>query len=202
MLTTKKAMQIQVSSSDKWEIESESELDALWKEIRQGNEDALDNLFCLTYPRLFNYGFQITPQKGLVKDAIQELFLRLWRSHPNLSQAYSVKSYLLHSLRRILLRNLKTQRNRSERNKKYVEDFFEEIYNVEELMIHFETEHQKKEMLIEALESLSKRQKEAIFLKFYEGASNNEIAEIMEINSQSVYNLIYRSIEKLKTFVN
>lgn len=194
-------MQIQVSNSNEREVESENELDTLWQEIRQGNEDSLDTLFCLTYSRLFNYGYQITPQKGVVKDAIQELFLRLWRSHSKLSEAYSVKSYLLHSLRRILLRNLKTQRNRFERNKEYVEDFFDEIYNIEELMIHFETENEKKELLIEALESLTDRQKEAIFLKFYEGASNNEIAQIMEINSQSVYNLIYRSIEKLKSFV-
>lgn len=201
MRTTVVAMQVHVSNSNGCEIESENELKNLWQEIRKGNEDALDTLFCLTYSRLFNYGFQITPQKGLVKDAIQELFLRLWGSHTELSEAYSVKSYLFHSLRRILLRNLKTQRNRFKRNKKYVDDFFEEMYNIEELMIHFETEQKQKEKLIEALESLSKRQKEAVFLKFYEGASNDEIANIMEISSQSVYNLIYRSIEKLKTFV-
>lgn len=194
-------MQIQVSNSGERDAGSDRELDVLWQEIRQGNEDSLDTLFCLTYSRLFNYGYQITPQKGLVKDAIQELFLRLWRSHSNLGEAYSVKSYLLHSLRRILLRNLKTQRNRFERNKEYVEDFFDEIYNIEELLIHFETEEQKKGQLVKALDSLTDRQKEAIFLKFYEGASNTEIAEIMEINSQSVYNLIYRSIEKLKAFV-
>lgn len=196
------AMEIQVSNSGKRVTESENELDTLWQEITNGNEDALDSLFCLTYSHLYNYGFQITPQKGLVKDAIQELFLRLWRSHPNLSDAYSVKSYLLHSLRRILLRDLETRRNRSERNKKYVKDSFNEIYNIEELLIHLETEQQQKEQLLEALDSLSERQKEAIFLKFYEGASNEEIAEIMEINTQSVYNLIYRSIEKLKSVVN
>lgn len=191
-----------VSKSGKWKVEAESDFDTLWKEIRQGNEAALDKLFCSTYSHLYNYGFQISPQESLVKDAIQELFLRIWRTHPNLSQAYSVKSYLLQSLRRILLRNLKAKRNRSKRNKKYIEESFREIYNIEELMIHLETEQEQKEMLIKALESLSKRQKEAIFLKFYEGASNKEIAQIMEINAQSVYNLIYRSIERLKTVVN
>ena len=195
-------MQVQVSNSGRPDVESESNLDTLWKEIRKGDEDALDELFCSTYSHLFNYGFQITPQKGLVKDAIQELFLTLWRTHPNLSQAYSVKSYLFQSLRRILLRNLDTRRNRSKRNKKYIDDSFREIYNIEELMIHLETEQEQKEMLIDAMDSLSKRQKEAIFLKFYEGASNKEIAQIMEINSQSVYNLVYRAIQKLKSVVN
>lgn len=194
--------QIQVSNARKRKVESKGGLEALWKEIRNGNEEALDNLYCSTYSHLYNYGFQITPQESLVKDAIQELFLRIWRTYPNLSQAYSVKSYLFQSLRRILLRNLKTEKNRSKRNKKYVEESFREIYNIEELMIHLETEKQQKEMLVKALDSLSKRQKEAIFLKFYEGASNKEIAQIMEINAQSVYNLIYRSVERLKTVLN
>lgn len=194
-------MQLEVSKSTQESFETENEFNVLWRKIREGDDEALENLFCFTYSHLFNYGFQITPQEGLVKDAIQELFLTLWRTHPYLNQAYSVKSYLFHSLRRILLRNLKKQRNRSKRNKVYAENFFDDIYNIEELMIHFETEKQQQEMLLEALGSLTKRQKEAIFLKFYEGATNHEIAQIMGINHQSVYNLIYKAIEKLKEFV-
>ncbi|RZL48664.1 MAG: hypothetical protein EOO93_24430 [Pedobacter sp.] len=37
-----------------------------------------------------------------------------------------------------------------------------------------------------------------IFLKFYEGLSNDEIAKVMEIERQTVSNFIYRAIGQLK----
>jgi RNA polymerase sigma factor (sigma-70 family) len=78
---------------------------------------------------------------------------------------------------------------------------FEEVYNIEELMIHFETDREKKSQLALALQSLSERQKEAVYLKFYDGLSNTEIAEVMQINVQSVYNHVSEAIAEMQEFV-
>jgi RNA polymerase sigma-70 factor (ECF subfamily) len=48
------------------------------------------------------------------------------------------------------------------------------------------------------LNNLPKRQQEVIFLKFYETLSIEEIAEIMDMNKQSVSNLLQRAIHNLK----
>lgn len=174
----------------------------LWSDIRWGDQDALARLFCLNYSLLFNYGYKMVANEALVKDSIQDLFFTIWRRHSFLNDAYSVKAYLIHSLRRILIRSLKKQQNRSDRNKAYTDIFSEDIYNMEDLMIHFEVEREQKVKLEEAIESLNKRQKEAIFLKYYGGASNDEIAQIMGINTQSVYNHISKAINNMRVFVN
>jgi len=194
-------MYVQVIKPEGWKGSIKVDSDKLWMEIREGSEEALAKLFCSYYSHLFNYGFKIVSKEALVKDAIQELFLTLWNKRNQINEAYSVKSYLFHSLRRILLRTVSKQKNRTDRNRTYVDNFFEEIYNIEELMIHFETERNKKQQLAEAIDSLSKRQKEAIFLKFFEGLSNREIATVMEINRQSVYNHVSSAIRKLQNFV-
>src|SRR5699024_11533355 len=91
----------------------------LWDALCAGNREALNALFKKYYSHLLNYGVKLSSDKELVKDGIQKLFLRLWRTHENLGQAQSVENYLLYSLRRILLRNLKKRKNRLERNKTY-----------------------------------------------------------------------------------
>jgi RNA polymerase sigma factor (sigma-70 family) len=48
------------------------------------------------------------------------------------------------------------------------------------------------------LASLSRRQQEVIYLRFYVDADLEEIAEIMSLNRQSVYNLLHDALKKLK----
>ncbi len=48
------------------------------------------------------------------------------------------------------------------------------------------------------LENLPKRQREVIYLKFFEGLNRDQIAEVMGINDQSVSNLLQMAIKQLK----
>lgn len=177
--------------------------DQFWLGLKEGNQEALSKLFCKYYTLLFRYGYKIIPREDLIEDAIQELFLILWDRRETIDEARSVKSYLFCSLRRIVFRKLKKQKNRKERNRTYyIENLFGDLFNKEELMVHFETKCERREKLSDAIDGLSKRQKEAIYLKFYEGLSYKEIAYVMEINRQSAYNHISEAIRLLQNFVN
>jgi RNA polymerase sigma factor (sigma-70 family) len=48
------------------------------------------------------------------------------------------------------------------------------------------------------INQLPKRQQEAINLRYYHNFSNEEIAQIMGVNYQSVSNFIYTALRKLK----
>jgi RNA polymerase sigma factor (sigma-70 family) len=178
-----------------------SELNILWSALRNGDHDSLSKLFKVSHPVLFNYGYKMVPDEVFIKDSIQELFLRLWEKRATISEAKSVKAYLLSSLRRIILRRLEKRKHRMERNRWYQENIVPVVYNVEEVMIHSETDREKKSQLAMALQSLSKRQKEAVYLKFYDGLSNTEIAEVMGINIQSVYNHISEAVLEMQEYV-
>lgn len=194
-------MLVKVSTRERFHRRKNNDLDEVWAKIRSGDSDALAKLFCLTYSWLFNYGYKIVPREDFIKDAIQELFLNLWKKRDDIDKANYVKSYLFSSLRRIIFRRLEKQKNRKVRNFDYRKNMFEDVCNIEELIIHFEVEKKKKEQLIIAIKSLSGRQKEAIYLKFYNGLSNTEISEVMGINQQSVYNHVSKAISRLQEFV-
>lgn len=195
-------MLVEVTKPKKWNNRSEEPPSKLWSNLREGDQEAISKLFCRFYSQLYNYGFNIVARNDLVKDCIQELFLTLWKKRNTINQSHSVKAYLLSSYRRIIFRRLDKQKNRAERNHEYESNFFDDVYNIEELMIHFETDKKRKKQLAKAIGSLSKRQREAIYLKFYNGLSSREIALIMDVNKQSVYNHVSQAINKMQNYVN
>ncbi|MEX2410628.1 MAG: sigma factor, partial [Candidatus Paceibacterota bacterium] len=133
-------MLVQITKPKQWNTHESSSWEDLWVEVISGNRKALSELYCYSYTHLYKYGCKIYPDNALVKDGIQELFLNIWGNRQNLSEAKSVKSYLFSSLRRILFRRLQKIRNRAKRNHDYKQESFDQIYNIEELLIHFETE--------------------------------------------------------------
>jgi RNA polymerase sigma factor (sigma-70 family) len=52
-----------------------------------------------------------------------------------------------------------------------------------------------------ALGRLSNRQKEIIYLKYYQNLSYEEVSEIMNINYQVARNLLYQAIKSLKSLL-
>jgi RNA polymerase sigma factor (sigma-70 family) len=176
--------------------------DRLWSELRSGKRDALDGLFRLYYSSLFDYGIRIIHDEEVVKDGIQELFLRLWKRHKHIGSAGSVEAYLIYSLRRILLRSAERRTRKSEYNRLYLDEMFTDSFSIEDVIIENETNIGLKQALLKALNQLNGRQKETLFLRYYHGFTNNEIAEVMEINPQSVRNHLTRAIQHLRAIFN
>jgi RNA polymerase sigma-70 factor (ECF subfamily) len=61
-----------------------------------------------------------------------------------------------------------------------------------------ELDAEKTARVLQALDQLSNRQKEIIYLKFYQELNYEEVSEIMNINYQAARNLLYQSIKSLK----
>jgi len=69
----------------------------------------------------------------------------------------------------------------------------------EELWIEKEEDTEKQDLVKRLLSELNENQREAIYHRFVEGLSCEEIATLMNMNYQSAKNLIHRSIKKLKS---
>jgi len=180
----------------------QSDLNKLWDGIRKGEKKSLEKLYSQFYTQLFNYGFKLVNREALVQDCIQELFLKVWEKRFSINEAKSVKSYLFHSFRRIVFRRLKKERNRLKRNWLFIEMHPDDRDNIEDLLIRLELEEEGKNKVYNLIHSLSHRQREAIKLKYYEGFSNDEIANLMCINKQSVYNHISQAVATLQMMAN
>lgn len=174
----------------------------LWKKIIEGNQEAFASLFYKYHQILFNYGYKIVPRKVFIEDCIQELFLTIWEKHETISDAKSVKAYLFTSMRRMVFKNLRKIHNQNNRNIRYAKEKDELSFSIEDYIIENERhkEHQKKLQI--ALRALSRRGREVIYLKYFSGMSNSEIASLMEIKRQSVYNHVSEAIDNMQHSVS
>ena len=77
-------------------------------------------------------------------------------------------------------------------------DFFHE-FSIERVIIEKQISEEKAERLRKTLSLLSKRQIEIIYLKYYQYLDHGQIAELMNISRQSVYNLLHEAIHKLRS---
>jgi RNA polymerase sigma factor (sigma-70 family) len=165
----------------------------LWESFREGDREAFATLFRNHYEQLYRYGTKFTANVGLLEDAIQELFIELWQAK-NRNPVASVRAYLLKSLKYKLLKE-----HRKSRLLFPVTDGdgrFE--WSQESLMIAGEEDREKKQRIINALAGLTGRQKEIIYLKYYQNLGYDEISEIMNINYQVARNLLSQAIKSLR----
>jgi RNA polymerase sigma factor (sigma-70 family) len=170
----------------------------LWNEYRSGNADAFGALIRVHYPDLFHYGTRFTRDAELVKDSLQDLFLELWINRETISATSFVKYYLLKALRRKLTRKIGRSRYTGSWEELHFESILNGSHSVETSIIREEGLADLARKMRHALAGLSKRQQEAIYLRYYFDADIDEMAEIMSVNRQSVYNLLHDALKKLK----
>jgi RNA polymerase sigma factor (sigma-70 family) len=170
----------------------------LWQSFKEGDLSAYERIYNLYYQDLYGYGLKLCSRRDLVRDSIQALFVTIWERKEYLGEIRSVKAYLLASLRRKILKKLREGRNTNRLIPEEEEAVNSVQISVEESIIQNELEEYQLQALQEALECLPERQKEILFLKYYNGMSYDEIEEILSINYQSIRNHIYRALQKLR----
>ena len=170
----------------------------LWNEFRNGNADAFGELMRAHYQDLFNYGTRFTRDEELVKDCIQDLFLALWTHRGTISETSFVKYYLLKSLRHSLIRAIDRSRHYNHPGEGQFENLFSGVPPLENHLVREEHLADLARKMRKVLTGLTRRQQEVIYLRFYMDADIEEIAEIMSLNKQSVYNLLHDAFRKLR----
>jgi RNA polymerase sigma-70 factor (ECF subfamily) len=165
----------------------------LWESFRKGDREAFATLFRNNYELLFRYGSKFTGNTNQLEDNIQELFVELWTARSRNTVA-SVRAYLLKSLKYKLLKAYRQTRMTFPTGD--IDGAFE--FPHEHFLVAGEEEAERKRLLLSALEQLSGRQKEIIYLKYYQDLSYEEVSEIMNINYQVARNLLYQAIKSLK----
>jgi RNA polymerase sigma factor (sigma-70 family) len=174
----------------------------VWQALKEGDQNAYSRIYETYFDRLYNYGFKFTKDRVLVEDAIQDLFVKIWQNRSGLSVPASVTNYLYKSLRSVLFNKL-TRGGEALRQNVGLDDYhFEVVPSPEADLIQNHALCDRREQLQKALVELTPRQREAIFLKFYEGLSYEEVAGIMAVSVKAVYKIIARALLVLKGSLN
>ncbi len=166
-----------------------------WIRYQNGNQEALGEIFHTYFQELYFYGLKIVAVPDMVKDLIQELFVKLWERRESIGDVVNVKAYLLVALRNELIHASKNNRLSDSTLSEKAGPF---ILAAEDFMIIEEDSKELKLRLVAVLNKLSDRQREVIMLRFYHNLSFEELAEVMEMNTQSVRNLLFRALERIR----
>ena len=112
----------------------------------------------------------------------------------------NLKFYLLLALRRNLIKKIKF-------NRKIIHGFneaidFEPVYSIEYQIIEYEKDTEINRRVLNALNQLPAKQKEAVYLRFNESLEYSEIATILEITVESVRKQVHRALKAVRKIIS
>ncbi len=167
----------------------------LWKDFRNADRRAFETLFTRYYRALYLYGRKTVANGQLLDDCIQDLFFELWTNKEKPDEVSSVKGYLFKALKYKITRELrKVEKFEDIGNEP--DHWFE--FSHESQLIEQQTLSDQQERLHHFMSQLTRRQQEAVYLRFYSQLTYEEIAEIMALSYQAVVNLIYKAVRFLR----
>ena len=194
------ALQHQINRINAMMEQTNNSTETLLASFQAGNMAAFSQLYDLHINILFNYGLKLTIDRELLKDCIHDIFVKLYTKKDELGTIDNLRSYLFISLKNKLCDEL--------RKRMYMSDTA-----VEEVSVatptdveddYMEEEQRKNEFSLvrRLLDQLSPRQREALTLYYIEEKKYEDICEIMNMNYQSVRNLMHRGLTKLRTLAS
>lgn len=170
----------------------------IWDDFRFGDEAAFKLIFETYHDPLFNYGHKFSSDDHIIQDALQNLFVKLWKNRRTIRETGSVKNYLYKSFRRVLLRMLEVKHRKYEFSAIIQDNEWSARLETDEAMVSRERLDAIRTNLASALEKMSPRQREIIHLRYYEEMEYDEIAVIMQLSVSSTYKLVYKAIDTLR----
>jgi len=168
----------------------------LWDLTREGNELSYTQLIKKYTKPLFNYGYRFFQDKDFLKDCVQDVFFELWNRRSRISATPAVKWYLFKAMRlRIFREQSKWTKSESlDESYDFLVDFSVEskiITDLENVTLNSRIE--------QVLNALPSRQKEILYLRFYENLDFESISQMMDISKQSVHNLLQKAYKSFRT---
>lgn len=167
---------------------------------RQGNQNAFMSLYDMYAEMLLNYGLCITSDKELVKDCVQDVFIKLISKSQDL-QVTKVTSYLLISLRNRLLDEFRRKNYMTETAVEDIRISSTTVEDVENSYILDESSLNNVRKVQILMDELTPRQRQVFTLYYIEQRKYEDICDIMQMNYHSVRNLVHRGMLKLRAAV-
>lgn len=164
--------------------------EALLQLYARGDRAAARTLVLRLSPRVLGYATRLLADRAEAEDVAQEAMLRLWRMAPEWRTGEAQVTTWLYRV----VTNLVTDRQRArQRRQATTLDDAPEVADDAPAAVAQLIEADRMAALDRALDSLPDRQRQALVLRHFEGMSNPEIAEIMQIGVEAVESLTARA---------
>lgn len=172
------------------------------RKIRNGNEEAFEELFFEYYSSLCRYAFKILKSQDLACDAVQEVFLKIWRRRASWMIYQSLRVYLYQAVRNKAL-DLLEKKNREQNLTKRLSDHV--LNDLTKKKIYQQKKYNKPDDTLELVqtiwnvaEDMPERRKTVFTLYRRNGLSYKEIADVMGITRKTVENHMALALQTIR----
>ena len=168
-----------------------------WNRALEGDTEAFRAIHQELFKGLYNYALKLLQNSELANDAVQDLFVKVWVRRASIGQVRKIKPYFFTALRRQALNQLRDSQLRALQIGGLPRPDID--FSPEEIVVRNEEYVNLQNKIAVLLNELPQRQKEVIYLRYFEEMDYNQIAEVMGIHYQSVLNLTQKALQKLRT---
>lgn len=168
----------------------------LWLLFLEGDEESYSELYTIYVNILFAYGMHFTSNRELVKDCVQDVFIKLYINRSKLKPVENVKVYLFTIMKNALINLFRKEVEHLHIDT--IEPAFHIEFPVEHQIIEQEYLSEQKKKLEGFMKRITSRQKEVLYYRYVEELSFEDICKLMQMNYQSVRNLLHRTISSIR----
>lgn len=171
----------------------EKDLDSkLYAEYFEGKKDVFDLLYNKYKRKIEFFIFNIVKDYQKAEDIAQDTFIYAFQNKSK--EVYSFKNYLYFIAKSRAISYMKNEKNREYITEKY----FNKTETIEKDILEFITNQETKNQLIESINELNDKYKNAVYLTQIEELSYKEVSEILGESVQNIKNFVHRGKKELK----
>ena len=170
----------------------------------QGDKAAFRQLHQAHVRHLLNYGLRLHNSLSTVEDCLQDLFIELWHYRARLTQPASVRFYLLKGLRNKIKAQFKREQLwvsslDDDAEGWFLQHSFSTEPSAEQRLVELDLDAARRELVQQALQALTPRQREVLYLRYFNDLSYEQICEVMNINYQAARSQVYQALRVLRS---
>ena len=175
---------------------------ARWLKIQEGDEDSFKTLFMELSKELCSYAYQLTSDRFLSEEIVQDLFIKIWQNRENITFTKSIKAYLYQSVHNSCINVLVQRKTRKNVVNVFLSDSSWEVIQ-ESTKIHssflerIEAEDTEK-IIDHVIQNLPPQCRTVFLLSRFENKSNQEIALTLQIVENTVKTHITRALDRVR----
>lgn len=172
----------------------ENDLDLkLYEEYLNGEKGAFELLYNKYKDKITYFVFNIVKDYGKAEDITQEVFIYVLQNKLRKHENFKYYLYLVAKSR--AFNYLKLENRRTEINEQYLSKESEQI---EQDIVEIVSKNETRKELLEAINQLDEKYRNALYLNKIEELSYKETAEILGETEANIKNLVHRGKRKLK----
>lgn len=170
--------------------------DYIIERLIKGDRKIFDYVYTHYVNDLYAYGRGFELSDNELRDILHDLFLSFLLDPSVFAGVKSIKSYLFACFKNRILNVLKIPREYNDIHQ--YEHLFVTKVDLLDQMIDREETDRRKQQVQSLLESLTNRQREAIYLRYMQKLSYDEIAQILGLTQKGARKLVARGIDQMR----